>query len=80
MKWAMVVILAYGLLFASFAAGVYTYRASRPDEKSFTMKGYVTHACGFIVPADTRDDRAIARGMRLDCGIFEPGHKYGVWR
>jgi hypothetical protein len=40
------------------------------------------HACVriFIVPADTRDDRAIARGMRLDCGIFEPGHKYGVWR
>jgi hypothetical protein len=48
MKWAMVVILADGLLFASFAAGVYTYRASRPDEKSFTMKGYVTHACGCL--------------------------------
>ena len=77
-KWAMVaMILAVGLLLAY----AYVYRSlSKPDEKSFTIEGYVTHACGFIVPADTKDDRAIARGMRLDCGIFEPGYKYGVWR
>jgi hypothetical protein len=79
MKWAIVVIVAYGLLFAGFAAGLYAYRANQPDKKSFTIEGYITEACGYLVPADTHADRQWAKTMRYDCGIFPPGHKYGVF-
>src|SRR5215212_6448959 len=42
-------------------------------ERSYTMPGKTTTACGFLMPYDTRDDRAIVRFWRYDCGIFGPG-------
>jgi hypothetical protein len=77
MKLALAVVVAYGLLLTY----AYVFLApEKPHEKSFTIEGYVTHACGFIVPADTQEDRDWAKTMRYDCDIFPPSHKYGVFR
>ena len=66
--WMMVAILAVG-----FLAFAYVYRASKPEERSFTMAGKTKVVCGWkTVPFDTHVDRTLARGTERDCGIF-PG-------
>jgi hypothetical protein len=68
-----VVVVSYVLL----AVGIGVKQAlpnKKPPyaERSYTMAGETAAACGFLLPDDTRDDRAIARGWRSDCGIFPP--------
>jgi hypothetical protein len=67
--WIVVAVLAVGLLLAY--AYVYRSEASKPDKKSYTMKGETTVVCGWdTMPYDTHADRVAARGTALDCGIF----------
>jgi hypothetical protein len=73
MRTITLAILAVGFLLA--CAFVYRSHHRQPSyaERSFTMVGETTAACGFLVPYDTRADRSLARGMRVDCGIYGRG-------